>query len=59
MGEPDLKPVSATACFSMDAWDYIESLPWHGSTLGIARNSESDLAKRLNTEQSYISISGG
>lgn len=53
MGEEGLKPIDATACFSIEAWEWIQGLPWNGGEIGRKE-------KKLELEDnSYIGMSGG
>jgi len=62
MGDSDLKPINATACFSIDACKHIESLPWRKK---IWSEPESDVAKPadlkgdVKVDTSYIAMTGG
>lgn len=58
MGEKGLKPIDATACFSLEAWSWIEGLRWN--------NAKGEEAKKVRKGESseeggnsYVGISGG
>jgi hypothetical protein len=54
MDELGLKPIDATACFSLDAWKWIEGLPWNVGNGG----GREDKRLKLD-ENSYVGMSGG
>jgi hypothetical protein len=54
MGEEGLKPIDATACFSIEAWEWIEGLPWNGGEVGGRKEKRPVLE-----DNSYIGMTGG
>lgn len=57
MGEEGLKPIDATACFSLEAWEWIQGLPWNSGNGGRQNGQES---KCLTLEDNtYVGMSGG
>ncbi|QDS72772.1 hypothetical protein FKW77_004694 [Venturia effusa] len=60
MGEQGLKKIDATACFSVDAWEWIEGLEWNGGGRDGGGGS-GGREKRLKVEggSGYIGMSRG